>query len=113
MSAPTRNRRRTGPPLDLPPGQHGTITGYNKGCPCDPCREAATTSRREQRHKAQPDVKPYKPRKTPLSSQEVAVLRAAVPCHGCGAVRQQHEEKTRIVHKPGCPVRGIPEGTLS
>jgi len=33
------------------PARHGTISKYNGGCKCDPCRLAQNTYQRERRHR--------------------------------------------------------------
>lgn len=98
------------PELNLP--QCGTPRGYQMGCGCMPCREAKAAQRKATYDKAAKSGKPHKkyvPRVLP--PEVVAVLRAAVACHGCGAVRRDRANGgTTIRHRKGCQVKHIKEG---
>lgn len=104
--------RKERPELNLP--QCGTPRGYQLGCGCIPCREAKAAQRaaKYQQEKAKPGpVKRYIPNVLPPDL--LMLLRAAVACVGCGAVRQAKKSGrgTTIRHRKGCTVRHNREGT--
>lgn len=88
--------------------RHGTDWAYARctsgpgGGKCEVCR----SGRQERRN-----VRLLPPAPT---TPELERLRREVACLGCGAVRvpcaaSRQEARTRIDHKPGCPVADISE----
>lgn len=96
--------RKERPELNLP--QCGTPRGYQLGCGCMPCREAKA----KQRSQNNQERRERRPIPQVMSVPDVELLRAKVPCLGCGAVRRPVDGgKTTITHQRGCPVKKIKE----